>query len=140
MTGAIRFRCDGYRQRVAPGARARVLMMGEYDTLVGFVFAQFFPRKMALTLADVARIAHLARIEITPAEATDVKRKLELIFEMIGELRAVDTTDITPMSHAQDLMLPLRPDVVAETDEHLVYQQNAPATEGGLYLVPKVIE
>jgi len=115
-------------------------MMGEYDTLVSFVFAQFFPRKMALSLADVQRIAYLARIEITPAEASDVEAKLGRIFDMIGELRAVDTTGITPMSHAQDLMLPLRPDVVTETDEHLVYQQNAPATEGGLYLVPKVIE
>ena len=95
---------------------------------------------MALSLADVERIAYLARIEITPAEASDVQAKLGRIFDMIGELRAVDTTGITPMSHAQDLMLPLRPDVVAETDQHLVYQQNAPATEGGLYLVPKVIE
>jgi aspartyl-tRNA(Asn)/glutamyl-tRNA(Gln) amidotransferase subunit C len=115
-------------------------MMGEYDTLVGFVFAQFFPRKMALSLADVGRIAQLARIEITPAEAADVQSKLERIFDMIGELRAVETTGIVPMSHAQDLMLPLRPDVVAETDQHRVFQQNAPATEDGLYLVPKVIE
>ena len=67
---------------------------------------------MALTLADVHRIAHLARIEIDAAAATEVHRKLEAIFAMINELQAVDTTGIVPMAHAQDVMLPLRDDVV----------------------------
>jgi aspartyl-tRNA(Asn)/glutamyl-tRNA(Gln) amidotransferase subunit C len=44
------------------------------------------------------------------------------------------------MSHAQDLVLPLREDRVTETDGHARYQQGAPAVEDGLYLVPKVIE
>jgi aspartyl-tRNA(Asn)/glutamyl-tRNA(Gln) amidotransferase subunit C len=55
-------------------------------------------------------------------------------------MRAVDTTGIVPMSHAQDLVLPLREDRVTETDRHASYQQVAPAVEDGLYLVPKVIE
>jgi aspartyl-tRNA(Asn)/glutamyl-tRNA(Gln) amidotransferase subunit C len=55
-------------------------------------------------------------------------------------MRAVDTTGIVPMSHAQDLVLPLREDRVTETDRHARYQQGAPAVEDGLYLVPKVIE
>lgn len=95
---------------------------------------------MALSVDDVRRIAHLARIEITPAEADDVRDKLERIFELIGRMRAVDTTGIAPMSHAQDLVLPLREDVVTETDRHTLYQQGAPSVEDGLYLVPKVIE
>jgi aspartyl-tRNA(Asn)/glutamyl-tRNA(Gln) amidotransferase subunit C len=95
---------------------------------------------MALSLDDVLRIAHLARIEITPAEATDVREKLDSIFEMIGRMRAVDTSGIVPMSHAQDVMLPLREDRVTETDHREVYQSVAPAVHGGLYLVPKVIE
>jgi len=95
---------------------------------------------MALSLDDVRRIAHLARIEITPAEAADVRAKLERIFELIGRMPAVDTTGIVPMSHAQDVVLPLREDLVTETDRHALYQQGAPAVEGGLYLVPKVIE
>ena len=69
---------------------------------------------MALTLADVHRIAHLARIEIDAAAAREVHRKLEAIFAMINELQAVDTTGIVPMAHAQDVMLPLREDVVTE--------------------------
>jgi aspartyl-tRNA(Asn)/glutamyl-tRNA(Gln) amidotransferase subunit C len=95
---------------------------------------------MSLSLDEVRRIARLARIEITPAEATDVRAKLESIFELIGRMLAVDTTGIVPMSHAQDLVLPLREDRVTETDRHALYQRGAPAVEEGLYLVPKVIE
>ena len=95
---------------------------------------------MALSLEDIQRIAHLARIEITPAEAVDVQRKLDGIFELINEMRAVDTTGIVPMSHAQEVTLPLRTDRVTETDRHALYQSLAPAVHDGLYLVPKVIE
>ena len=95
---------------------------------------------MALSLDDIQRIAHLARIEITPAEAAEVGRKLDGIFAMIGRMSAVDTTGIVPMSHAQDLSLPLREDRVSESDHHLDYQSVAPAVQDGLYLVPKVIE
>jgi aspartyl-tRNA(Asn)/glutamyl-tRNA(Gln) amidotransferase subunit C len=95
---------------------------------------------MALTLADVHRIAHLARIDIDAGEASDVHRKLEAIFALINELLAVDTTGITPMAHAQDVALPLRADEVTERDQHALFQSVAPAVEDGLYLVPKVIE
>jgi aspartyl-tRNA(Asn)/glutamyl-tRNA(Gln) amidotransferase subunit C len=95
---------------------------------------------MALTLDDVARIAHLARIEIDAGAAREVHAKLEAIFAMINELQAIDTAGIAPMSHAQDLMLPLRDDVVTESDRHADYQRVAPAVEDGLYLVPRVIE
>jgi len=95
---------------------------------------------MALTLDDVARIANLARIEIDAGAAREVHAKLEAIFAMINELQAIDTTGIAPMSHAQDLTLPLRDDVVTESDRHADYQRVAPAVEDGLYLVPRVIE
>ena len=95
---------------------------------------------MALTLADVERIAHLARIEIDPAAAADVHRKLESIFALIDELNAVDTKGIVPMSHAQDVILPLRDDTVTETDQHALFQSIAPAVEDDLYLVPRVVE
>ena len=95
---------------------------------------------MALTLADVQRIAHLARIEITADAAAEAHRKLDSIFAMINELNAVDTTGIVPMAHAQDVMLPLREDRVTESDQHALYQSVAPAVEDGLYLVPRVVE
>jgi aspartyl-tRNA(Asn)/glutamyl-tRNA(Gln) amidotransferase subunit C len=95
---------------------------------------------MPLSTADIHRIAHLARIEIDAAQAEEVRAKLDAIFAMINELRAVDTTGVVPMAHAQDVMLPLREDLVTETDQHPLYQAVAPAVEDGLYLVPKVIE
>lgn len=95
---------------------------------------------MALTLDDIHRIAHLARIEIDATAAGEVHQKLEAIFAMINQLQAVDTTGIEPMAHAQDVMLPLREDVVTATDQRALYQSVAPAVADGLYLVPKVIE
>jgi len=95
---------------------------------------------MPLSIQDIQRIAHLARLEITSAEADDVQRKLDSIFDLINEMRAVDTEGIVPMSHAQDVTLPLREDRVSEPDQHALFQSVAPAVHDGLYLVPKVIE
>ena len=95
---------------------------------------------MKLTLDDVRRIAHLARIEIDAEAASEVHAKLTSIFAMIDELQAVDTTGVEPMSHAQDVVAPLRDDKVTEKDCHAEYQKVAPAVEDGLYLVPRVVE
>ena len=95
---------------------------------------------MALSIEDVNRVAHLARIEVTPAEAQDVLRKLSGIFGLIEDMRRVDTTGIAPMSHAADVSMALREDVVTEIDQRELFQTVAPATADGLYLVPQVIE
>ena len=95
---------------------------------------------MTITLTDVYRIAHLARIDIDAAHAEEVRAKLASIFELIGELAAVDTTGVEPMAHAQEATLPLRADVVTEPDLSATYQTVAPAVEDGLYLVPKVLD
>ncbi|MBK7332271.1 MAG: Asp-tRNA(Asn)/Glu-tRNA(Gln) amidotransferase subunit GatC [Betaproteobacteria bacterium] len=95
---------------------------------------------MTLTLDDVRRIAHLARIDVDAQAVSDVHAKLEAIFAMINELQAVDTTGVEPMSHAQDVVLPMREDEVTEADRHADYQRIAPAVEDGLYLVPRVVE
>ena len=95
---------------------------------------------MPLSLDDVHRIARLARIEITPAEADDIREKLEGIFALIGRMRAVDTAGMAPMAHALDAVAPLRDDRVTETDRREDYLRLAPAADAGLYLVPKVIE
>lgn len=95
---------------------------------------------MTLSLEDVERIAHLARIEISAAEAVAVHAKLDAIFAMINELASIDTTGIVPMSHAQDMTMPLREDRVTDADRHVEFQKLAPAVEDGLYLVPRVVE
>jgi aspartyl-tRNA(Asn)/glutamyl-tRNA(Gln) amidotransferase subunit C len=95
---------------------------------------------MALTLADVQRIADLARIDVDAAAAAEVHAKLTAIFAMINELQAVDTQGIEPMSHARDVAAPLREDAVTDTDRHALYQSQAPLVEDALYLVPRVVE
>ena len=95
---------------------------------------------MSLNRDDVKRIARLARIDISDAEADLTQTRLNAIFELIATMQAVDTRGIAPMAHAQDVSQRLRDDVVTETDRHVIFQAIAPAVENALYLVPKVIE
>ncbi|NDV11301.1 MULTISPECIES: Asp-tRNA(Asn)/Glu-tRNA(Gln) amidotransferase subunit GatC [Crenobacter] len=95
---------------------------------------------MSLTHQDVARIAQLARIEVTDAQVEATLAQLNNIFGLIEQMQAVDTTGIEPMAHPQDVSLRLRDDVVTETDHREAYQAVAPQVEKGLFLVPKVIE
>lgn len=95
---------------------------------------------MALTIDDVRRVAHLARVAVDDAEAAAALEQLSGIFKLIEQMQAVDTSGIAPMSHAQDLVLRLRDDAVTEQDQRAQFQAVAPQVEAGLYLVPKVIE
>ena len=104
------------------------------------VFNGFFTPIMALTLDDVQRAAHLARIAIDDAEAEAALAQLTRVFGLIEDMQAVDISGIEPMAHAQDLMLRLRNDAVTEGDQRQLFQSVAPEVEAGLYLVPKVIE
>ena len=95
---------------------------------------------MSLTLEDVARIARLARIELSADERETTRDQLNGILGFIEQLQAVDTAGIEPMAHAVDVVQRLRPDVVTETDRRADFQAVAPETEAGLYLVPRVVE
>jgi aspartyl-tRNA(Asn)/glutamyl-tRNA(Gln) amidotransferase subunit C len=97
---------------------------------------------MPLSLEEVHRIAELARIGISDAEARAVQSQLNDIFELIGQMQKVNTEGIAPMSHGQDMKLRLREDVKTEGDQREQFLSVAPEKnkEQGLYLVPKVIE
>jgi aspartyl-tRNA(Asn)/glutamyl-tRNA(Gln) amidotransferase subunit C len=95
---------------------------------------------MSLTLEDVERIAHLARIRVASDEAHQYRSQLNGIFDLIAEMQAVDTAGVAPMAHARDVYQRLRADEVTEPNRREAYQAVAPQTEAGLYLVPKVIE
>lgn len=95
---------------------------------------------MSLTLDQVRRVALLARIELSQAEAERTRDQLNGIFGLIEQMQAVDTSGVEPMSHAVDLSQRLREDKVTETDRRDAFQRVAPEVEAGLYLVPKVIE
>ena len=99
---------------------------------------------MSLTTQDIDRIAHLARLQLQPAEAERMREQINGFFSIVEAMQAVDTTGITPMAHPvaaiQDVQLRLREDVVSEPNNREANQQSAPAVERGLFLVPKVIE
>jgi aspartyl-tRNA(Asn)/glutamyl-tRNA(Gln) amidotransferase subunit C len=99
---------------------------------------------MSLSDDQIRRIARLARIAIGETESAEVRGRLNRVLGLIDELQAVDTSGIEPMSHPLDALIPagqpMRADAVTEPDRRAAYQAVAPAVEGGLYLVPKVIE
>ncbi len=95
---------------------------------------------MSLSLEDVKRLTNLARIELSEEEARATLAQLSEIFGLIQKMQAVDASEIKPMSHAQDVVQRLRPDLVTEKDQRELYQSVAPQVEAGLYLVPRVIE
>ena len=95
---------------------------------------------MALDLAQVRRIADLARIEVTDAEAQRVLDQLNDIFRMIERMQAVDTDGVEPMAHPLGGAQRLRNDVVTVGDERTAILANAPEQQDGLFLVPRVLE
>ncbi len=95
---------------------------------------------MSLSNDQVGHLARLARIALSDAELDATRAKLNGIFGLIEQMQAVDTTGVEPMSHPQELATRLREDLVTEQDRRAAFQQVAPQTEAGLYLVPKVIE
>ena len=95
---------------------------------------------MPLTSSDVRRIAHLARIEITEAETEQTLVQLNGIFGLIEQLQSVDTTGIEPMSHPLGGSQRLRGDLASDRPDRDANMKNAPASQDGLFLVPRVIE
>jgi aspartyl-tRNA(Asn)/glutamyl-tRNA(Gln) amidotransferase subunit C len=99
---------------------------------------------MPLTPEDVSRIAHLARLALTPEEEPVMLAQLNGFFSIVEQMGAVDTSGIeplyTPLSAVQDVQLRLREDVVSESNQREANQRSAPAVEDGLFLVPRVIE
>ncbi|KNZ33289.1 MAG: glutamyl-tRNA amidotransferase [Methylibium sp. NZG] len=99
---------------------------------------------MALNPEDVSRIAHLARLELGPAEQAAMLSQLNGFFSIVEQMSAVDTSGVeplyTPLSAVQEVALRLREDGVTEVDGRALNQRSAPAVEDGLFLVPKVIE
>lgn len=102
---------------------------------------------MAISQQDVARIARLARIELSPDETSRAQTDLDGMLALIETLQAVDTTGIEPMAHPlaahQDIALRLRADAADSSGtiaQREALMANSPAEEEGLFLVPTVIE
>lgn len=95
---------------------------------------------MSLTPDEVKKIAHLARLTLSPEEITRFTPELSKILQFIEQMSAVDTSNIEALAHPLDISQRLRLDNITETDLREKFQGLAPSVEAGLYLVPKVIE
>jgi len=95
---------------------------------------------MALTVDDVTKIAHLARLTLSPNELQTYTQQLSNILEFVEQMNQIDTSKIEPFAYTAGLAERLRADDVTETNQRDAFQVIAPQVEAGLYLVPKVIE
>lgn len=95
---------------------------------------------MPLTPDEVRSIAHLARLAISERDIPRYADNLSRILDFVAQLDKADTSSVAPMAHPLEMSQRLRDDVVSETNQRDLYQENAPVAEAGLYLVPKVIE
>ncbi len=95
---------------------------------------------MSIDINEVRKIARLACLNIKEEEITDYAKNLSSILALVAQMNAVDTEGVIPMSHPFEVNQRLREDVVTEIDRRDDFMAIAPATEDGLYLVPRVIE
>ena len=95
---------------------------------------------MSLTPDDVKKIAHLARLGINESDIDGYASNLSNILNLVEQMNSIDTSNVSPMAHPQDVSQRLRADEVLEENQRERFQKIAPLTENGLYLVPQVIE
>jgi aspartyl-tRNA(Asn)/glutamyl-tRNA(Gln) amidotransferase subunit C len=98
------------------------------------------PEQRTFTRSDVERIASLARLSVSDAEAGRLASELEAILAYAEQLAGLDTSGVEPTSHPIELPTPLRDDVPEPPLAPEVALANAPEREGSAFVVPKVIE
>ncbi|MGB6977408.1 MAG: Asp-tRNA(Asn)/Glu-tRNA(Gln) amidotransferase subunit GatC [Gammaproteobacteria bacterium] len=90
--------------------------------------------------SEVEKVAYLARLAINEQELAHSVKELSSILELVAQMKAIDTSQVTPMAHPLDLPQRLRKDVVTEPNQRDLFQSIAPKAEAGYYMVPQVIE
>ena len=95
---------------------------------------------MALTAADMKKIASLARIREPEERLAPLAKEISGILDWIEQLGEVDTDGVEPMTSAVASKLTLRQDVVTEGGDPARVLSNAPKTDRNFFVVPKVVE
>lgn len=90
--------------------------------------------------SDITRITQLAKLATEAGERDQYAQDLTQILTLVEQMNALDTTDIEPLAHPLELTQRLRPDQITEVDQREQFQRQAPLTEDGFYLVPRVID
>jgi|TARA_R110000868_G_scaffold291517_3_gene551969 aspartyl-tRNA(Asn)/glutamyl-tRNA(Gln) amidotransferase subunit C len=95
---------------------------------------------VTISREDIEKVAVLARIRVDDEQVSALEKDLGNILDLVDQLGAADTDSVEPMAHPLNAVQRLRADEVTETNQREAFQAIAPATENGLYLVPRVIE
>ncbi len=95
---------------------------------------------MSITANDIEKVAKLARIQITDDHVPEVTSSINDVLGLIDKMQSVDTSNVEPLANPHDAVQTLRKDEVTAVNQREKLMQNAPASEEGLFLVPKVIE
>jgi len=94
---------------------------------------------VALTAADVGRLADLARINLTPDELAHLAPQLDVILEAVAQVSDVASQDVPPTSHALELTNVFRDDVVQLSLPVAAVLAAAPATQDDRFRVPRIL-
>ncbi len=95
---------------------------------------------MSIDINTVRKVAKLARIRTTDADAEVLTGELNNILAMIGQLNEVKTDGIEPMTSVIEMNLPERADEVTDGGIPEKILANAPEKAAGFFVVPKVVE
>lgn len=95
---------------------------------------------MAVDRETVKRVARLARIKVTEEEAAALEGELNGILGWVEQLSEVDVAGVEPMTSVTPMGMKKRPDQVTEGDRAADILSNAPASQDGYFVVPKVVE
>ena len=95
---------------------------------------------MAIDQDTVRKVARLARLHLSDNDSEALASRLSDILAMVDELAAADVDQVAALAHPLEVSQPLRADTVATADLRDTVMPLAPASEGGCFLVPRVIE
>src|SRR5215211_7867661 len=95
---------------------------------------------MSVDAATVRRIAHLARIAVAEEEVEHLRGEINAILAFVEQLSEVDVSGVEPMTSVTPMVMKKRRDGVTDGGYPEKIVANAPATEDGFFLVPKVVE
>ena len=95
---------------------------------------------MEVTEEVVRNIAELVQLRVDDADLEQLAEGMRNILALADQMQAINTEGVEPVSNPLDASQRLRPDAVTEENQRELFQSLAPATEAGLYLVPRVVD
>jgi aspartyl-tRNA(Asn)/glutamyl-tRNA(Gln) amidotransferase subunit C len=94
---------------------------------------------MKISKEDVIHVAHLARLELDEAAVDKFSHQIGTILDYVDTLNCLDTTGVSPTSHAISLTNAFREDEIRKQLDLELALSNAPERDEGTFLVPRVI-